>query len=265
MRPLRALPLLAVLGAGLAACDEVTDPFIPDEVTFDGVTYAAIGGAELRPEGDGLGVVGPGGSADYGVRVSPDVDIARAGFSVEPLALPADSRWGVELFGDVGGTRTALATAWSDAVDAERHELLFNFTPATGASTATLEYYLDGALELRVPDVPIAGSGGAGGDARRRVLNGGEGDGEPESVHIIRDGSTIIIGTDYGGSPPPGLARSGCTGTLLALDFPDFPSEVCTDYVQAIPDTFATADAVSDVEIRARTLSRFTIVDGSVE
>ena len=75
------------------------------------------------------------------------------------------------------------------------------------------------------------------------------------------------MATDFGGSPPQGITTNGCA-TPVSLSFPgipDVPSEVCTDYVQAIPNMFTVADAVEDVEVRAIAVSQFTIVDGALE
>jgi hypothetical protein len=251
LRP--ALTLLALL---LAACD--TEEAGPDGVTFDGVSYVAVGGARL--EATAAGLVVREGDGEYGVRV--DLDAALDGpldeavFLVEPVDIPDAGRWGLQLFGDIAGLdvggRTPVATVWADAVDEDAHVINFDFGPAAGVETATLEYYLGGTLLYRVPGVPVLPAGG-----RLRLTPAGEGNGQPQSVHVIRDGSRYIVATDYG----EGGARTGaggCTGTLLRVSFPGLPAEFCTDYVQAVPEQFENVEAVTSIEIRARVLDRLT-------
>ncbi|MDX1421151.1 MAG: hypothetical protein R3181_14395 [Rubricoccaceae bacterium] len=265
MRPPLALLVLALL---LAACDTGADPPPSDGVTFEGVAYTAVGDAELERTGSGLVVRrGPSGQ-EYGVRVdlgdALDGPLVEADFRVAPVDLPANSRWGLQLFGDVAGQgRTPVATVWSDAVSATTHVVQFDFGAGTGVETLTLEYYLEGRLQLRVPAVPLV----PGSNGRLALREAGEGDGEPESVHVVRDGTRYVVATDYGGSGPR-TGPGGCGAALLRLAFPgipDVPSEVCTDYVRAIPDPFENVEAVTSVEIRARTLDEFTLVDNDLE
>jgi hypothetical protein len=259
------LPLLLPLLLALAACDE--EDTGPDAVTFDGVTYVALGRATLEETAGGL-VVGRGdGAAEYGVRVDLDDalsgDLAAAGFRAAPVDLPAAGRWGLQLFGDVDGVseRVALATVWNDAVDDTTSEIVFDFAPSVGATTVTVEYYLGGALQLRVPRLPLTGQG-----ARFRVTTVGQTEGEAQSIHVIRDGTRYVVATDYGGEALRAGA-GGCAGAIVRVDFPDFPdvSEVCTDYVQAIPDAFEGVEEVTELEIRARVLEAFTLTRGDVE
>jgi hypothetical protein len=260
--PPRALLLLAVLP--LAACDETEDG--PDAVTFDGVTYEALGRATLDVTAGGL-VVGRGdGAGEYGVRVDFDA-LEHAAFRVEPVEIPATGRWGLQLFGDVEGVdddRTALATAWADGVSDSTHQINFDFAPSLGVSSLTVEYYLDGQLLYRVPGVPLGSDAGPGGAGRLLVTTVGEGERGPGSVHIIRDGTRYIVATDYGGDAPR-TGAGGCAGILLRVDLPGVPREpFCTDYVQAIPDQFEGLDAVESLEIRARAVASFTLTSGDV-
>jgi hypothetical protein len=262
--PLRCLLLSGAL-LTLAACDE--EVIGPDTVTFDGVTYIAVGRATLDEAAGGL-VVGRGDSAaEYGVRVDLDDalggDLAAADFRVEPVDLPAAGRWGLQLFGDVDGVseRVALATVWNDAVDDTTSAIVFDFAPSIGATTATVEYYLDGQLLYRVPGLPLEGDG-----ARLRAVEVGLTGGLAQSVHVIRDGTRYIVATDYGGEPR--TTPGGCAGALVRVrfpGFPDIPPEFCTDYVQAIPDAFEDVEDVTELEIRARVLEAFTLTRGDVE
>jgi hypothetical protein len=254
-----ALGAFCVLLALLAACDSATPDL--DRVTFDGVTYTALGGATLEPTGSGLRV-GSGASADeYGVRVDfATTDLLdRADLRVLPVALPDGSRWGLQLFADVQGTSTDVATVWNEAVTDSTHQLLFDFDPATGATAVTFAYYLDGRLLFTVPDVPLSLTGG-----RLRTQNAGQGNGDPQSVHVIRDGSRYVVATDYGGDPP--FAGGGCAGALLQVDFPGIPSApFCADYVEATPNQFALQDGPTAFEVRARVpLDAFTLTSGTV-
>lgn len=247
----------------LAACDDAVPDL--DTVTFDGVTYETLGGATLEPTDDGL-VVGRGDNDtddEYGVRVTLDA-LDEADFQVEPVDIPGGGRWGLQLFGDVDGDRVPIATAWAEGLDDDTHEINFDFDPAVGTSTITVEYYLDGALLYRVPRVPLNPEGAAGG-ARSRLITVGQGDGGPESVHVIRDGGKYIVATDYGGGEPR-TVPGGCAGILLSVSLPGGPTEpFCTDYVQAIPDQFGSIEAVTGMEIRARAVEQFTLTGGDVE
>ena len=138
----------------------------------------------------------------------------------------------------------------------DTHAINFDFDPATGVETVTLEYYLDGQLQQRVPGVPVVRTG-------LRVASAGEGERGPQSVHVIRDGSIYIVATDYGGAPR--TTPGGCGGALLRVSFPGVPAEICADYVQAVPEQFGPIEAVTEIEIRARALDRFTLTGGDVQ
>lgn len=257
--PLRSTLLALLFVLMLSACDSVTEQIFPDEVTVGGVTYAAIGDAQLRPDGNGLVVSNIGASGDDGVRVSTESRIQEADIRTSPVDIPSGGRWGLQLFGTANGTRTAMATVWNEAIDAERHVIEFDYAPALGVETVTLEYYLARQLVLRVPNVPLASTGARSSSARLATA-GTSGD-DPTSVHVVLVNGVYIVATDYGGDAP----LQGCAGTLLALDFPDAPAELCTDYVQAVPERVEAFPEATSLEVRARTLERFTIQDGSVD
>ena len=249
----------------LAACDSVEDIFRPSEVTFNGVTYAALGQAELDTDGEALLVSNIGTSGDDGVRVDRAQGITEADFRARPVDIPAGGRWGMQVFGEMDGVRTSLATVWNEAVDAQRHDIQFDFASSLAISTVTIEYFLGGELLYRVPGVPLL----AGGGERRRAASGGESDDEPESVHVVRDGPKYVVATDYGGNGGARSASGGCTGAIVFVDFGslpvDIPSSFCTDYVQVSPDTQLDFPDATSLEIRARTLPSFALLDGSLE
>ncbi|HLT48744.1 MAG TPA: hypothetical protein VK002_16030 [Rubricoccaceae bacterium] len=267
---LLALLPLALLTAALAACDTGGEDPDPTAVTFDGVPYVALGGARLETTAAGLVVRRGDGAGEYGVRVDLDAaldgPLAEADFRAAPVDLPAGGRWGLQLFGDVAGLddggRTPVATVWSDAVNDTTHVINFDFGPEAGVETVTVEYYLQGRLLYRVPEVPLTPDGG-----RTLLTTVGEGEGAPQSVHLIRDGTRYIVATDYGGEGPR-TGPGGCAGTVLRVslpNFPDIPPSFCTDYVRAIPEQFGNVEAATHIEIRARTLDRFTLVSNDLE
>jgi hypothetical protein len=248
----------------LAACDTGETPDPPDEVTFEGVTYAAIGQAELEETDAGLVVSNIGNSGADGVRVNLASGIAEADFRAAPVGIPAGGRWGMQVFGDLDGTRTALATVWNEAVSGTRHEIQFDFAPELEVETVTIDYFLSGVLQLSVPRVPLLG------DGAQRVLaaSAGQSDDEPESVHYVRDGPRIVVSTDYGGgSPKRGSAAGECPtgGTPVFLQFAGLPPVVCTDFVRVTPETETQFPSATSLEISARTLPAFTLTGGSLE
>ncbi len=249
--------LLIGLALLLPACDTLKEELFPDEISFDGVTYAAIGQAELFVENAGLVVSNIGTSGNDGVRVEVEGHLQEADIRTRPVAIPANGRWGLQLFGDLGGARTALATVWHEAVDDETHRIEFDYAPGLGIEAVTLEYYLDRQIVARVPGVPL---GAAKDGGARRIAPAGHTSAAPQSVHVILVGGVYVVATDHGGAAP----KNGCTGALVEVDFPDVPSPICTDFIRAVPETTASFPEATSLEVRARTLERFTIEDGDV-
>ena len=105
-----SLALILIAGAGfvLASCDSADDSFRPTEVTFEGVTYAAIGQAELDVSDDGLLVGNIGSSGNDGVRVTSDMPIEVADVRTLPVSIPNNGRWGCRCSAKhpVGGRRS---------------------------------------------------------------------------------------------------------------------------------------------------------------
>ena len=274
MRVLAALGLFVGFAFAFIACDTLEEQLTPDEITFGGVTYSTIGQARFRLEEDALVVTNIGTSGNDGAQVSQTGGITEADFRVRPVSIPAGGRWGMEVFSGSGSSRTSLATVWNEAIDGQRHRIEVDFAASLGVETVTISYLLFGDLALRVPGVLLNG----GSDERIRRAAAGETDSEPESVHVVRDGPKIVVSTDYGGQG--GGARTsgetqqggagGCpTGAALVfLNFPgipDLPSSVCTDYVEVSPDIETAMPEATSVEIRARTLSEFAFIDGSLD
>lgn len=273
MRLFPTFAFLAALTVALVACDTIKEQLTPDEVSFNGVTYTAIGQANFRVEEDGLVVTNIGNSGNDGARVSQAGGITEADFRVDPVDIPAGGRWGMELF---DGSGASLATVWNDDVDGQRHRIEVDFAASLGVETVTVEYFLGSVIQLRVPGVVLNGGSGQ----RARAANVGESDEEPESVHVVRDGPKIVVATDYGGDGGGNLREDGdaqnsllgeCPSgsalvTLDFLDLPDLPTSVCTDYVQISPDAVEEdMPAVTTLEVRARTLSEFKFTDGSLD
>ena len=254
-----------VLGA---ACLTVSScslfPHNDDSIRFNGTIYTAVNGANVEVTSQGL-VVENAGTGEYGVRARRPRGVNEADFRALPVDLPENGRWGLEVFRGVDNELVSLATVWNEATDAETHQVLFDFDPVLDATLMTLEYYLDGQLLYSVPDVPI-NPVVVEGERTSSLAPGGESDGEPESVHIVRDGPRIIVSTDYGGDPPDGGNRGGCSGTLMRVDFPNqnIPQEFCTDYVQAIPQTELDVPDLVGVEVRAEVLDQFTLTSATL-
>lgn len=240
-------------------------PHNDHSIKFNGTIYTAVNGANVEVTDDGLVVEGTG-SGEYGVRARRPRGVNEADFRALPVDLPNNGRWGLEVFRGVDNELVSLATVWNEAVDAHTHQVLFDFDPVLGATLMTLEYYLDGQLLYTVTDVPINPVVVEGARTGDSLAPGGESDGEPESVHIVRDGPRIIVSTDYGGDPPDGGNRGGCSGTLMRVDFPNqnIPQEFCTDYVQAIPQTELDAPDLVGVEVRAEVLEEFTLTSATI-
>ena len=258
--PLALLATLLVVVLLLPACDTLKEQIFPNEITFGGVTYATVGDAELFIEDGRLIVSNIGTSGNDGVRASSDQAIATADIRTLPVDIPAGGRWGMEVFGDLNGARTALATVWNEAIDGERHQITFDYAPALGVQTVTLEYYLNRELVLRIPGVPTASAAAGSASRSFRAAPAGTSGDDPRSVHVVLVNGVYVVATDYDGPAP----LQGCAGTLLQLDFPDAPSELCTDFVQAVPETTASFPDATSIEVRARTLERFAIEDGDL-
>ena len=242
---------LVALALTLVGCDSET--VSPPGVTFGGVTYEAVGGASLSVSGEGL-VVGGGGGGEYGVRVSPEGAFQAADVQTLPVDLDASARWGLQLFGEAGGTRVPLASAWNDALTDSTHEVVIDFDAVTGATTMRVEYYNLGELVFVNDRVPLDPDG-----QQRRRATVGSGSGKAGSVHVIRDGSRWIVATDFGGGEPR-VGAGGCAGMTISVAG---TAPFCTDYIQAIPNAFS--GEVTDFEVRGRALDAFTITGGDVD
>ena len=100
-----AATALLIGAAPLASCD--SEPAGPDSVQFQGVTYVALGNADLRLRGGALEVNQVGSSGQDGVRVdAPDGALDTLNVSIQPLDFGAGAQWGITVYGDVGGVRT---------------------------------------------------------------------------------------------------------------------------------------------------------------
>ena len=236
-------------------------------VVFNGVSYMSVGGAGLSG-GNMLVVEDDGASASgtYGARVGLGQGVSTASFQAMPVDLPEGAGWGLKLFGVVDGARSRVALAWNEAIDDSTHQILFDYLPDVGATSVTMEYYLDGDLLFSVPGVPLLSSA----QGTRTAASAGQSKGTPGSVHVIRDGSVYIVATDYGGGEPrigqTADAEGGCSGAIVETGFPGVPAQFCTDYIQAVPDTFSIQGPATDLEIRGRVpLDEFTLISGTLQ
>ena len=243
----------------LSACDSSEEP--PLSVSFNGVTYIAIGQASLQAGGSVLEVEDIGTGGGDGVRVEPvDGALDTLGVVIQPLGLVNGAQWGLGVFGQVAGVRTRLATAWAEGVGSAGNAIQFEFAPELGIDSLMFEYLLDGVIVARSPNVPaIAGL--------NTLANAGTTDATPNSVHAVREGGVVVVGTDYRGEaltdgPTDG---AGCTAALIVVPFQ--PDAVCADFVRARPPSAGAAPwpTVESAEITGRSINRFVITDGALE
>jgi hypothetical protein len=89
----------------------------------------------------------------------------------------------------------------------------------------------------------------------------------PHSVHAVREGGVVVVGTDYRGDALTDgpVAGAGCTAALIVVAFQTDP--ICADYVRARPPAAGGAPwpNVQSAEITGRSLSRFVITDGALD
>ncbi|HLA63324.1 MAG TPA: hypothetical protein VK610_02775 [Rhodothermales bacterium] len=258
-----ALALLFSLPIALTACDG-DDPIDPlTQLTFDGITYNVLGGATLTQGSGSFTVGGIGASGNDGVRVTvPDGAIDALDVSVEPVALDAGDRWGMQAYGatPTGGTPTALASAWSDGLGGGRHQINIAFASGLGITHVMFRYFLGDALVLESPPVDFIPGDGLTGQ-QMLVQTAGQGGGDPRSVHTTRSGGTVEVGTDYRDQARPAGSSGDCTGILITTPF--FAEPICADYVVAtplnlggVPLTFPT---IANAEIKGRGIDAFTV------
>ncbi len=255
-------PLLTLvvvgLGIGLSSCDSDSTVLPPTDIAFNGVTYAAVGQADLELTSDGLVVSNIGSSGNDGVRVAPTSAIGMADIQTLPIDLPSGGRWGMEVFGETGSGSTGMATVWNEAVDGGEESIQFDFAPELNVSALILEYFLEGRLQHSAT-VPANGAG----NFSARLTTAGTGAGRRTSVHVICVGGELIVATDNNGDAPRTLP-GGC-GAELLTDVPGADGAICADYVQARPVTELSFPEVTSLQVTARTIPQFTITDGSVE
>ncbi len=257
MKLLLRIPAFALVGlAALAfcACDS-DESGGGDMVVFDGLTYIATGEAELEVTTAGLVVSNIGPSGDDGVRVERPAGLRSADVDVQPVVIPNGARWGLQVFGEVAGERTALAAAWADGAADSRHEINVEYADALGVTLVAFEYLLGGSLVYRSPDVPLDGT-----NRSRAAASAGASRARPGSTHAQRSSKgVIVVGTDY--ASDAALRGGGCTAALVETPFP--VGEVCTDFVRAIPLVAALYPEVTDLELTGRDIGSFTVTSAT--
>lgn len=250
--PSAAVLCLALAGLlVLAACDSADEP---REVTFDGVTYVAVGEAELEVTDAGLVVSNIGTAGGDGVRVERERGLRDADVATQPVTIPDGARWGLQIFGALGGERTALAAAWADGTADGRHAINIEFADALGADSVRFEYLLGGVLVARSPSVPL------GGLRARAAASGGSTNAKPQSTHATRTSKgVIVVGTDYGSSSSLGGGECPRGGVPIQTPFPEIPLPLCADFIRTIPLGQALYPEVTDLEVTGRSIEGFTI------
>ena len=144
-----------------------------------------------------------GSSGNDGVRVTPDLPIEVADIRTMPVHIPDNGRWGMQVFGETSSGRTALATVWNEAVDAEEHDILYDFAPEMNVSLMIVEYYLGGLLQHSAM-VPLESVG----NRSSRAAVAGRGSDGPTSVYVICINGELSVATDRDGDAP----LTGCAG-----------------------------------------------------
>lgn len=245
----------------LWACDVGPEPLT--SVTFNGVTYNAIGQAELFVIESGLEVSNIGVSGGDGIRADvSDGELDSLGVVIMPLVLGTGSRWGLAVFGDVAGTRTPLASAWAEDIGGGRNSIQVAFASGLGLDSLTFEYLLGGVLVARSPTLPSSDG------LTALVASAGTTDVGPHSVHAVREGGVVVVGTDYRGDSFTGgsqaIVGAGCTAALIQVSFQ--PDAVCADLVRAVPRSSSglPVPPATSAEIDGRRIGEFVITGGAL-
>jgi hypothetical protein len=260
----RLSPLHLIAGLGvllLSSCDGGNDP-PPDSVIFNGVTYNALGQARLSVQGGVLVVDNIGTAGADGVHVDvADEELDSLGVLIQPLTLGDAAIWGLAVFGDIQpGVEAELAAAWAEDIGGGRNAIQVSFVGGIGLDQVVFEYYLADSLIVRSPPVPTD-------NFTSTVASAGTTNVGPNSVHAVREGGVVVIGTDYrvegfaGGGP----AGAGCTAALIEVAFQ--PEAVCADYVRAVPLASGGGGMppAYSADVAGRSIGRFVITDGAVE
>jgi hypothetical protein len=258
---LRALVGVGLL-SGATGCDGGgTGNPPPSSVDFNGVTYHTLGQAVLSVQGGVLVVDNVGTTGFDGVRVeSPNGALDSLGVEIQPISLASGALWGLGVYGDVSAQRELLAGAWAEDIGGGRNAIQVEFLTGVGLDQVLFEYYLDGLLVVRSPPVPAA-DGFSSTVATAGTTNVG-----PTSVHAVREGGIVVIGTDYrtDGLQGGGAPGVGCLAALIEVQFQ--PDPVCADFVRAVPLSVigTVLPPVSSSEVGGRGIGRFVVTDGTV-
>ena len=218
----RRVLLLAALA--LAACDSESPGTGP--VSFQDVDVAAEGDATLAVRGGALVVSGLGAGREGGFVVAGQPD--RVDVEIDPLAVPAGGRFGVE----VRDGDDVLASLYNEGRSDGTVDLQFDFPGLLGVTVAIVRYRLNGAVvfEARV------GFDATRTRGQRRPTSAGSGDGDTGSTHVVRDDGKYVVVSDSDGGG--GRRASGCAGFLLTPPPPfdvEIDAPICTDWVEVEP------------------------------
>ena len=249
------LPLALALAAGCDTPAEETD------LTFQSVTVAERGDASLAVSGGALVVSGLDGSRSGGFTVAGTP--GRVDVEIDPLAIPAGGRFGVEVEDAAGAD---LASFYTEAASDGSLDFVYDF----GGTLPVLEVAIRYRLGGEAGDVVFQEFVGvpSGRVARRAPTSGGSGDGETGSTHVIRENGKYIVVSD---SDSGGARRAGeCPGFLVTPPPPfdgQFRTPLCTDWIEIEPFLAGEGGAMGPgtVSVTARGVGAFIVRDLDAE
>ncbi|WP_143537713.1 hypothetical protein [Rubrivirga marina] len=241
--------LLLLAGLVLAACDTDGPGPAPGPTTFQGVEVEAEGDATLAVEGGALVVSGLGGTREGGFVVDGTPD--RVDVQIDPLAVPAGTRFGVEVR-DGDDVVTAL---YNEGVGDGRVDLRFDFPGLLGVTAAAVRYKFGGQVVFE------ARLGFEAGRARgqRRETSAGTGEGDTGSTHVIRDRGRYIVVSDSDGDG--GRRAGGCAGFRMTPPPPfdvELDAPICADWVEVEP-ILTTQVPRGTIAVRGRGVGSFRV------
>jgi len=245
MRRFHALLFLAALAAG---CDT---PPVAEGVSFQNVDLDARGDASLSVSGGALVVSSLTGSRSGGFTV--DGQPGRLDVDVDPLAIPAGGRFGIEVE-DASGADVASFYVTGNAAGAL--DFLYDFGTSLGVAGVLIHYKIGGENGEIVFGAQIDGGNGRLRGALAET-SGGTGSGTTGSTHVIRDNGKYIVVSDSNGD---GARHADCDGFRVTPPAPYSRASYCTDWIEIEPLITAPMPQ-GTVSVTARGVGSFTVRD----